>query len=232
MIHSLYMQHEPILKLDNVTKRFKTASGDITILNGVSASIFPGEKVAIIGPSGSGKSTLLSLIGLLDVATEGEVQIAGKNVKTLSEREQAFFRNEKIGFVFQSFELISPFTVAENITAPLEIGGKSVEATQVTKLLEEVGLTERKDALPYTLSGGEKQRVAIARALVHKPALLLADEPTGSLDRATGERVLKMLLEAVNERGTTLVVITHDESIAAKMDRVFEIKNRGLHERI
>ena len=186
---------------------------------------------AIIGPSGSGKSTLLSLIGLLDVATDGEVVIAGRNVKVMSEKEQAYFRNEKIGFIFQSFELISPFSVSENIAAPLEIGGKVVSPDVLAQVLEEVGLTNRADALPYTLSGGEKQRVAIARALVHQPALLLADEPTGSLDRATGERVLKLLLDAVAQRHTTLVVITHDESVAERMDRVFEIKDQKLYER-
>lgn len=215
----------------NVSKRFKTATGDITILDTISAAIMPGEKVAIIGPSGSGKSTLLSLIGLLDVATEGEVVIAGRNVKDMTEREQAYFRNEKIGFVFQSFELISPFTVSENIQAPLEIGGKTVSDVEVGNLLAEVGLTARAHVLPYTLSGGEKQRVAIARALIHKPALLLADEPTGSLDRATGERILNLLLEAVRERQTTLIVITHDEGLAGLMDRVFEIKNGDLYER-
>lgn len=225
------MNNEPLLTLQRVTKRFKTASGDITILNAISAAIMPGEKVAIIGPSGSGKSTLLSLIGLLDVASEGEVVIAGRSVREMSEREQACFRNEKIGFVFQSFELISPFTVAENIQTPLEIGGKPVDREAVARLLAEVGLTERAEALPHTLSGGEKQRVAIARALIHKPALLLADEPTGSLDRSTGERILKLLLDAVQERHTTLIVITHDESVAALMDRVFEIKQGELYER-
>ena len=225
------MNNEPILKLSQVSKRFKKAVGDIVILENISATIMPGEKVAIIGPSGSGKSTLLSLIGLLDVVTEGEVVIAGRSVKEMSETEQAYFRNEKIGFIFQSFELISPFTVTENIQAPLEIGGKSVSSGEIATLLEEVGLTDRADALPHTLSGGEKQRVAIARALVHKPALLLADEPTGSLDRVTGERVLKLLLDAVKERHTTLVVITHDEAVASLMDRVFEIKNADLYER-
>lgn len=225
------MNNEPILKLSQVSKRFKKAAGDIVILENISASIMSGEKVAIIGPSGSGKSTLLSLIGLLDVVTEGEVVIAGRSVKEMSETEQAYFRNEKIGFIFQSFELISPFTVTENIQAPLEIGGKAVSSSEIATLLEEVGLTDRADALPHTLSGGEKQRVAIARALVHKPALLLADEPTGSLDRVTGERVLKLLLDAVRERQTTLVVITHDEAVASLMDRVFEIKNADLYER-
>ena len=225
------MENQPILRLTDVSKRFATASGEIAILDQVSAQVMPGETVAIIGPSGSGKSTLLSLIGLLDTPTHGDIFIAERNVKGLSEKEKALFRNEKIGFIFQSFELISPFSVAENIAAPLEIGGKKIEAGVVEQMLAEVGLTARADALPYTLSGGEKQRVAIARALIHKPALLLADEPTGSLDRATGDRVMTLLLDAVTKRDATLVVITHDESIATKMDRVFEIKNQTLHER-
>ena len=225
------MENQPILRLTDVSKRFTTASGEIAILDQVSAQVMPGETVAIIGPSGSGKSTLLSLIGLLDTPTHGDIFIAERNVKNISEKEKASFRNEKIGFIFQSFELISPFSVAENIAAPLEIGGKKVEAGVVEQMLAEVGLTARADALPYTLSGGEKQRVAIARALIHKPAILLADEPTGSLDRATGDRVMTLLLDAVTKRDATLVVITHDESIATKMDRVFEIKNQTLHER-
>ena len=159
------------------------------------------------------------------------ITILGEEVAKLSEDEQARFRNKNIGFIFQSFELIGPFTVRENIVAPLEIGGRAPLASEVDSLIASVGLTHRESALPYTLSGGEKQRVAIARALIHKPALLLADEPTGSLDRATGEKVLDLLLTAVANRGTTLVIITHDESIAASMDRVFEIRDQCLHER-
>ncbi len=225
------MESQPILNMQHVSKRFKTSSGEITILHDVSLTIMPGEKIAIIGPSGSGKSTLLSLIGLLDTPTTGEVTIAGRNVELMDEREMAYFRNEKIGFVFQSFELISPFSVSENIAAPLDIGGKDLPKETLSQILTEVGMLDRADALPYTLSGGEKQRVAIARAMVHKPALLLADEPTGSLDRTTGERVLRLLLEAVAEHQTTLIIITHDESIANRMDRVFEIKDRGVYER-
>ncbi len=225
------MEIKPILRLREIGKRFQTDQGEIVILDHVSAQIMPGETVAIIGPSGSGKSTLLSLIGLLDTPTQGDVFIDEQNVKDMSENVKAQFRNKKIGFIFQSFELISPFSVAENVAAPLEIGGVKAEPAAVAQMLAEVGLTARADALPYTLSGGEKQRVAIARALIHSPALLLADEPTGSLDRATGERVMTLLLDAVTKRDATLVVITHDESVASKMDRVFEIKNQTLHER-
>ncbi len=225
------MSTEPILNIHNVSKRFETASGEITILENVSFAIMSGEKVAIIGPSGSGKSTLLSLIGLLDTPTTGNVTIAGRNIDLMTEKDMAYFRNKKIGFIFQSFELISAFSVSENISAPLDIGGKSIPDGALYKILTEVAMTNRADALSYTLSGGEKQRVAIARAMIHKPAIILADEPTGSLDRTTGERVLKLLLEAVAEHNTTLIIITHDENIANRMDRVFEIKNKGVYER-
>lgn len=225
------MENKPILEMQNVSKHFKTPTGEITILDNVSFSVMPGEKVAIIGPSGSGKSTLLSLIGLLDTPTSGDITIAERNVKNMNEKEMAHFRNQKIGFIFQSFELISPFSVLENISAPLDIGGQSASKEALLKIITEVNMTDRIDALPYTLSGGEKQRVAIARAMIHKPTMILADEPTGSLDRTTGERILKLLLDTVTEHKTTLIIITHDESIANRMDRVFEIKDRGVHER-
>ena len=230
MLDSDYMK-DSILRLEGVSKRFATKDGDLTILNEVSFAIAPGEKVAIVGPSGSGKSTLLSLIGLLDTPTTGDIFIREKSVASLSETALAQLRNESIGFVFQSFELISPFTVYENIAAPLEIAKKDVSRGAIETLLKEVGLTKRMNALPATLSGGERQRVAIARALSNNPTLILADEPTGSLDRATGERVLELLLRTVSERDTTLLVITHDDRVAEHMDRVFEIKDGTLYER-
>lgn len=221
----------PILKIQNVHKKFSTNSGDITILDDVSFEIMPGEKVAIIGPSGSGKSTLLSLIGLLDTPNKGNITLAGSDTSTIKEKEKARIRNKNIGFIFQSFELISPFSVSENISAPLDIAGKKVPKKALQKILEATKMTQRADALPYTLSGGEKQRVAIARALIHEPDIILADEPTGSLDSATGERVLNLLLDAVTENNTTLIIITHDESIAQRMDRVFEINEKKVYER-
>lgn len=222
---------ETILKLNNVSKTFKTSSGPLNILEDVSIAINKGEKVAIIGPSGSGKSTLLSLIGILDEPTAGSIEIAGVKVGDLKEEEQAKFRNKNIGFIFQSFELIAPFTAEENIKAPVEISGQPVPMEELANLINKLGLTERRNAIPNTLSGGEKQRVAIGRALMNKPAIILADEPTGSLDRATGEKVMNLLVDSVRETDTTLLIITHDESIADKMDRVFELKNKTLHER-
>ncbi|MEZ4195606.1 MAG: ABC transporter ATP-binding protein [Candidatus Paceibacterota bacterium] len=224
---------KPILEVANVSKTFSTSQGDITILDQVNFVVNKGEKVAIVGPSGSGKSTLLSLIGLLDTPTTGTITVDGEIVNELSEARQAKFRNEKIGFIFQSFELISPFNVTENVMAPLEIGGSllATDVSEAQNLITSIGLSERSEAMPHTLSGGEKQRVAIARALVRKPALILADEPTGSLDRVTGEKVLSMLLEAVDSQDTTLIIITHDEGVAGKMDRVFELRDKNLHER-
>jgi ABC-type lipoprotein export system ATPase subunit len=186
----------------------------------------------VVGPSGSGKSTLLSLIGLLDNPTSGSIIIDGIDTAKLSENELADFRNKRIGFIFQGFELISPFTVRENISAPVEIGKKDLDKNKVSSLIEEVGLSHRSESLPLTLSGGEKQRVAIARAISNDPEIILADEPTGSLDRHTGEKVLSLLLDTVNQKGKTLIIITHDESIAKRMDRVFEIKDNSVHERI
>jgi putative ABC transport system ATP-binding protein len=225
------MEQTTILELKNIGKTFDTASGPLAILQSVSCAVKKGEKVAIIGPSGSGKSTLLSLIGLLDTPTAGQIVIDGVDVGSLKESKQAAFRNKKIGFIFQSFELISPFTVEENISAPIEIGKGTVQIEEQVALIDRLGLSERKNALPQTLSGGEKQRVAIGRALMNKPAIILADEPTGSLDRTTGERVLNLLLESVSDQKATLVIITHDETIADRMDRVFELKDNTLHER-
>lgn len=222
----------PALVIKNVSKSFSTPQGVISILDDVSFSVKAGEKVAIIGPSGSGKSTLLSLVGLLDKATSGTIEIEGMAVNDLSDNELAKLRNERIGFIFQAFELIAPFTVIENITAPLDIANKPVDKNQIDNLINELGLTHRREALPFTLSGGEKQRVAIARALSNQPNLILADEPTGSLDRVTGEKVLTLLLEAVATQAKTLVIITHDISIAEKMDRVLRISGGKIHEGI
>ena len=223
------MEKAPIITLENVGKTFVTPTGPLEILRGVSLTVQAGEKVAIIGPSGSGKSTLLSLMGLLDTPTTGEIKLGEVSVGNLSDAELARLRNEKIGFVFQSFELIAPFTVRENITAPHDIAGTKIPEATLNSLVETTRLGDRLDAFPRTLSGGEKQRVAIARALAQEPALILADEPTGSLDRVTGERVLSLLLDATDRYGAALVIITHDESVAARMDRVYHITDGGLY---
>lgn len=226
--------NQTIITLNDVVKRFNTPAGMITILENVNLKILKGEKIAIVGPSGSGKSTLLSILGLLDVVTSGEFFLENIKISSLSENELAKLRNEKIGFIFQDFELINPFTVRENVAVPLEI--KSTKNSsfdqRIQNLLGAVEMNHRIDALPKTLSGGEKQRVAIARALINEPDLILADEPTGSLDRVNGQKVLDLLLEAVSLGKKTLIIITHDESIASRMDRVFEIRDKSLHERV
>jgi putative ABC transport system ATP-binding protein len=227
--------HEPeevVVEVKEVKKEFTTAQGKLTILENVSFSVRKGERVAIVGPSGSGKSTLLSLIGLLDTPSSGTITIHGVKTGALNEAEQAEFRSREIGFIFQSFELISPFTARENIMAPLEIGKQATSPEAAEEIMERLGIMTRAEALPETLSGGEKQRVAIGRALIHRPTLILADEPTGSLDRATGERVLALLLNATHNSDTTLIIITHDETVAKQMDRVFELRDKTLHERI
>lgn len=221
-----------ILEARSLHKTFESLRSRIPILEGVDLQIRPGEKVAIVGPSGSGKSTLLSLLGLLDSPTEGTIYINNEDTSVLDEEALAKKRNRDIGFIFQSFELIAPFTVSENVAAPLEIAGERVDPDKVKSILDELGLGRRRFAMPATLSGGEKQRVAIARALIHDPALILADEPTGSLDRETGEKVLSLLLDAVSNRSSTLVIITHDETVAKRMDRVLYIEDKKIHERV
>ena len=219
-----------ILELRNISKSFGDKTGEFSILENVNAVIYEGEKVAIVGPSGSGKSTLLSLLAGLDIPTGGEILNEGNVMTGLTEKELAHYRNQTIGIIFQSFELVSPFTVKENIEIPLLLSGKN-NPTRVDSLIARVGLSERSDFFPRTLSGGEKQRTAIARALVNNPKIILADEPTGSLDRETGNRVLDLLLEGVNKEKKTLIIITHDSTISGKMDRVFEIQDKRLHEK-
>ncbi len=220
---------EPHVSLRNVAKSFRVNNEDISVLEDVTADIHETETVAIVGPSGSGKSTLLSLLAGLDTPTSGEVAVQGRTLHTMSERAMAEYRNKEIGIIFQSFELITPFNVSENIQAPLDLAGVK-RHERVDTLIERVGLTHRRDAYPRTLSGGEKQRVAIARALVNDPKLVLADEPTGSLDHHTGKAVLELLLEEVRRENKTLIIITHDRAIAEQMDRVLELRDGTLYE--
>jgi putative ABC transport system ATP-binding protein len=223
------MHPTPHITLTNLGKSFTTPTGTLEILVGINATIAHEEKVAIIGPSGSGKSTLLALLAGLDTPTTGDITVHHTHLNTLDERALAHYRNNTIGIIFQSFELILPFTVAENVAAPQDIAGRSNPA-RVQDLIQRVGLTERAHAFPQTLSGGEKQRVAIARALVNNPEIILADEPTGSLDRTTGAAVLELLLEEATREHKTLIIITHDQHIASRMDRVFVLQDKQLNE--
>lgn len=218
-----------MIELRGVSKSFLVGKEKIDILKNVDLLVEKGEKIAIIGPSGSGKTTLLSLLAGLDTPDSGEVLVAGINPGKLDETSLASFRNKTIGIIFQSFELIAPFTALENVLTPLDISGKH-DLSLAEGWLEQVGLEHRKQAMPTTLSGGEKQRVAIARALTMNPSVVLADEPTGSLDRVTGSKVIDLLLDQVQKSGTTLLVITHDSSISEKMDRIFELRDGTLHE--
>jgi putative ABC transport system ATP-binding protein len=209
-----------MIQLDKVSRSFQVGDQQVLALREVSLSIAAGEYIAIMGPSGSGKSTLLNLLGLLDRADSGRYTLDGRDVTGLSEAESARVRREKIGFVFQFFHLVPRLTAAANVALPLLLAGipAAERKLRVAQLLAEVGLSERAEHLPSQLSGGQLQRVAIARAMSMHPALLLADEPTGNLDRATGREVMSVL-EGLNQRGATLIVITHDQEVGARARR-------------
>jgi putative ABC transport system ATP-binding protein len=221
----------PALELVKLTKRLPSGDRELTILDAVDLAVAPGEFVAILGPSGSGKSTLLGLAAGLDRPTEGEVRIGGRAIQALSEDELARLRRGRIGFVFQSFQLLPNLTALENVLLPLELAGRADPIARARALLAEVGLAEREHHYPVQLSGGEQQRVALARAFAPEPALLFADEPTGNLDGATGERVLATLAGLRHSTGATLVLVTHDPAVAALADRRVHLRD-GRIERI
>lgn len=213
-----------VLQARNLGKRVSLPGGDLTILEGVDFSIHAGERVAIVGASGSGKSTLLSLLAGLDVPSEGDVMLAGTSLKGLDEDGRARLRGERVGFVFQSFQLLPSLTALENVMLPLELRGERAPQSAASAILREVGLGERLGHYPRQLSGGEQQRVALARAFVAKPELLFADEPTGNLDTRTGAAVESLLFRMNAESGTTLVLVTHDPQLAARCDRMLRIE--------
>jgi putative ABC transport system ATP-binding protein len=210
---------EEVVAATNLGKRVVTAEGTLAILSGVTLSIKTGESVAVVGVSGSGKSTLLGLLAGLDTPTEGDVVLAGEHLGALDEDGRARVRGKHVGFVFQSFQLLPSLTALENVMLPIELAGLPDPKAAARELLVRVGLGERLAHTPATLSGGEQQRVAIARAFATRPAILFADEPTGNLDTATGARVIDLLFELNRERATTLVLVTHDESLAARCTR-------------
>ena len=212
-----------MLNVNQLLKTVPTADGDLTILRGVDLSIAAGASAAIVGASGSGKSTLLGLLAGMDVASAGEVWLDGVCLSALDEDERARLRAEKVGFVFQSFQLLPALTARENVMLPLELAGVRDARQIAERFLAEVGLQERLDHYPTTLSGGEQQRVAIARAFAREPAVLFADEPTGNLDTRTGERIIDLLFELNARASTTLVLVTHDERLAERCDQRFSM---------
>lgn len=214
----------PILKVSDLTHKVSLETDTLTILQGVSLEINRGESVAIVGRSGSGKTTLLGLLAGLDTPSEGTVELDGSVISQLSEDERAKLRSRRVGFVFQSFQLLPALTALENVMLPLELGGFDSPEAKAKELLERVGLGERLSHTPRQLSGGEQQRVAIARAFASEPAILFADEPTGNLDNRTGADVSDLLMTLNREQGTTLVMVTHDERLAARCARQFNIE--------
>ena len=208
-----------IIAVEHVFKSVTDSTGTLDILRDIHFSLAPRETVAIVGASGSGKSTLLSIIAGLDTPTRGTVRLDGDDLFAVGEDERAALRARKIGFVFQSFQLLGNLTALENVMLPLELAGRRDARAAATEMLKRVGLAERLGHYPKVLSGGEQQRVALARAFVVHPAVLLADEPTGSLDFATGEKIMELMFDLNREQGTTLVLVTHDRAIAALCQR-------------
>jgi len=225
-----------VLILDQVTKSYRTPRGELPILGGISLSLERGAAIAIMGPSGSGKSTLLYILGALEPPSSGTVTLGGKDPFRMGEREQAAFRNQQIGFVFQDHSLLPQCSVLENVLAPTFVAPASSDGTEADHhrahaLLTQVGLGDRLDHRPAELSGGEKQRAALARALIRNPALLLCDEPTGNLDRAAADTVADLLLELHAQRNTILVVVTHSPALAGRFPVRYEMSGGILETR-
>lgn len=216
------------IKVEHLGKKVPDAGGWLTILDDVSFTVESGDTVAIVGASGSGKSTLLGLLAGLDLPSSGTVTVGATELFSLDEDARAHWRAEHVGFVFQSFQLLAQMTALENVMLPLELAGARDAAARATGLLERVGLGDRLGHYPRTLSGGEQQRVALARAFAPRPALLFADEPTGSLDHATGQRIIDLLFELNRESGATLVMVTHDAALAARCARTISIRSGRL----
>jgi putative ABC transport system ATP-binding protein len=225
---------EPVVKIENVNKIFQIGDDMLVALNDVSVEIHPGEMVAIMGPSGSGKSTLMTLLGLLDVPSSGNYWLAGQDVSRLSRQQQAHVRNQKLGFVFQNFNLLPRLSAQRNVELPLVYGriAPAERARRAREALAAMGLESKVDSLPSVLSGGQKQRVAIARAIVHQPSMILADEPTGALDTRTGAEVMQLFRTLNREQGLTIVIVTHDPEIGRQMDRVIGLRDGQLVDNI
>ena len=220
-----------MLRIENLTKVYRSGDNDLVIFRDLSLEVSEGEQVAVIGESGAGKSTLLHLIAGLDSPTSGQIVLDGEDITRLGEDEMAQLRGRKIGFVFQSFHLIPSLTAYENVAVPIEIAGVRDARQRASALLEEVGLTDRAHHYPSQLSGGEQQRVALARALANDPPIVLADEPTGNLDTANGRHIMELLRSIHDQRGTTVVLVTHDAELASIADDRLLLRDGRVVER-
>jgi putative ABC transport system ATP-binding protein len=217
---------EPVIVAEGLTKVYKMGDVEVHALRGLSLTINRGEVVAIVGPSGSGKSTLMNMLGCLDLPTSGEYILDGERVSDLKDDQLADIRNRKVGFIFQSFNLLSRQTALSNVELPLRYAGlTSGRKDRARQALTAVGLEDRMTHRPYELSGGQQQRVAIARALVNDPAIIMADEPTGNLDSKVGQEIIDLLLNLNKKRGTTLIIVTHDPKVAAQTQRIIRIRD-------
>ena len=218
--------NEPVIVAENLVKTYKMGDVEVNALRGLTVSINRGEVVAIVGPSGSGKSTLMKILGCLDRPTSGDYTLDGEPVAGLTDDQLADIRNRKVGFIFQSFNLLPRATALANVELPLRYSGKTEgRKERARQSLTEVGLEDRMTHRPYELSGGQQQRVAIARALVNDPAIIMADEPTGNLDSKVGQEIMDLLLNLNKQSGTTLIIVTHDPKIAAQTQRIIHIRD-------
>jgi putative ABC transport system ATP-binding protein len=228
--HGMYLMGEHVIQLDSVEKVYEMGDTEVRALRGSVLVIEPGEFIAVMGPSGSGKSTLMNMMGALDVPTDGKVEVSGQNLDKLSPDELALLRNQKVGFIFQEFNLLKNLDTIQNVMLPLTImeKPKSERKERATELLNQVGLGDRLHHMPSELSGGQRQRVSIARALSNNPEIVLADEPTGNLDTDTGSKIMDLLTKFNNE-GKTIIMVTHDPNDAEYADRTIKIKDGITH---
>lgn len=218
---------DAIIEINDLVKEYDSGAGPVRILHGICLRIEPGEFVAVMGPSGSGKSTLMNILGCLDVPTSGEYQLAGADVAGMSGDALAAIRNRDIGFVFQGFNLLPRASLGDNVALPMIYAGRPAEErkARATELLDRVGIGARYDAMPSQISGGQQQRVAIARAMVNRPALILADEPTGNLDTHTSHDIMELFKQLNREQGLTLIVVTHENDVARYADRLLHLRD-------